>query len=164
MSYLQNTLLVGDYYKRTTMDYDSIFQVEDYSSMNILKIKEYINNCPPEWFTYTKAFENDTPERIAYSLYGNANYWDVVMLVNDADPFTLVPRNYDTLYKIAQNKVKKYETEVYGKSLDDKSYHRLVDKYISELQEKNEDKYRIKVIKSVYIQTFLQVGFEEGVF
>lgn len=165
MSRMKNTILNGNYTERADDETGTILtSVVDYASINLIKIYEFIDRLDPNWITNSRVGVNDKLERIAYQLYGNASYWDIIMILNKKKPFTCLPYDDDTIKEMAINKVARYKTLNYGSNLPNEDYDRLYNKYFDELESDNNSRFVIKVIKPIYIQNFLQLGYEEGIF
>jgi len=163
MNFLKNTLLVGEKYTRTDETGTLITVLEDYSSLNLPNLYEFINQCDKSWFSYIGIGFNDKLERIAHEIYGNAHYWDIIMIINEKSPFDCLPYDDDTIKKMANNKVERY-INITGNLLPVNSYKRLYNKYLKEIEDENEDRYILKIIKPAFIQEFLQQGYERDAF
>lgn len=164
MSYLENTILVGDTMTRADSTGSFLTILPDYFSLNLPDIYEWVDSLDTDWFTYVRIDFNDTLPRVAYEAYGNASYWDIIMVINEKTPFDCLPYDDDTIKSMAANRASKYKADVYGTSLDATSYTYLYNKYLAELEADNDDRFIIKIIKPSYIQEFLQLGYEEDMF
>lgn len=163
-SYFKNSILVGDTTERVDQTGTLITVLPDYFSLNLPALYEWFDTLSDDWFTYVRVHFNDTLPRIAYEAYGNATYWDIIMLINDKSPYDCLPYDDDTLKTMATNKAIQYKERVYGNTLDSDSFTRLYDKYLTELESENDGRFIIKIIKPSCIQAFLQAGYEEDKF
>lgn len=164
MAFYSNTILVGDTLTREDSTGTESAILPDYFSLNLPELYDWIDECDDDWFTYIRVDFNDTLPRLAYEAYGNATYWDIIMLVNQKTPFNCLPFDDDTIKSMATNKASKYKDDVYGNTLDSTSYTNLYNTYLAELEADNDDRFIIKIVKPSYIQEFLQLGYEEGMF
>jgi hypothetical protein len=142
----------------------NIYDISDYNSINISKILTYVENSDPSMFDWYQIEDNDKIERISLEIYGNANYWDILTIINKHNPLFEMPFDFDTLSKFATNQIDKFIDKVYKKSLSkleyDEMYSKLVSKYVA-----NNEMFRvIKIIKPSRMNGFLQDGHNLGIF
>lgn len=156
-NYLKNTILN---YDRKTVDG---YSVSDYLSKNIPDTLEYIDSLDSSFFSWHQVQNNDSIERIAHELYGNADYWDILLLVNHKNPLTQMPYHYDAIYETAESEVQTYIDDVYG-DLPQGEHNILLEAISKELTVENEEFRIMKIVAPSKINTFLQKGFEDGYF
>jgi len=164
MSRMKNTLINGERTTRSDETGTILTSVVEYTSINLSNIYDFMDSIDENWITRTRVGVNDKLERISYQLYGNVSYWDIIMILNKKTPFTCLPFDEDTIKDMAINKVARYKSKVYGANFPTQDYERLYDTYFKELEEDNNSRFIIKVIKPIYIQNFLQLGYEKGIF
>lgn len=157
--YLTNSVI--NFTNRTVNNYD----VEDYFSMDFNKLSEYIDSCPSSWFDWYQIPNNSKIEKISLDIYGDANYWDILILINHRNPIFDMPYEYDTLYDLAEDRINEYINDVYvNKSLDETAKTIMIEAYKERLVAENELLRVIKIVKPTRLQTFIQGGYEQGYF
>ena len=134
---------------------DKLLKISNYKSLDILKIKKFIKDCPSEWFSYIKVLNNTNIEKIAFDIYGSADFWDLLSLINDRSPLFEMPYDFDVIEKMTEKMVSDYEKYVYKKPLPESSRERLRNKLASKISDNNESLRIIKYIKPVYVYEFL---------
>lgn len=155
MEHLKNKVL--NYENRTIGNYN----VEDYFTFNVGKIQGFIKDCSNDFFEYYQLNDDDKLERIALELYNNANYWDIVLLINDMDPLFSMVYNYDTISSMAEDKANKYLEDI-GTSVPSSHADYLASKYEAIFNKENDSKRIIKIVKPNRMQDFLQLAREKG--
>jgi len=140
------------------------YSVVDYTSLDLQKMRAYINSIPQDSFEYFNVVNGDRFERIALQLYGSSNYWDVLLLINDRHPLTGLPFDFDTISNLAESTILSYESIILKKPVPSKSREILYTKYEHELFVENEAQRLIKIIKPSKMADFIQTGFNIGVF
>lgn len=158
MTELINTIVK---YDRRTLDN---YSVVDYTSKNIKNIQEYIDSLDDDLFDWYQMEDNDKLERIALELYGNADYWDILLIINERNPLFQLALDFDTLAKIATSKVLKYEEVVYKASIGAQANKEMDEKYNFEYVTDNEDYRVLRIVKPSRVFEFLQGGYEQGYF
>ncbi len=159
MPYLKNSIINFD--NRTINGYS----VEDYFTINFVKVNEYVLSCPTDWFDWYQLQDNDKLEKIALDIYGDADYWDILLIINKKNALFDMPYDYDTLLNMADYKTAAYEKDINkSKSLPSVTRIAMVnafkEKYISD----NESFRIIKIVRPSKIQAFVQGGYELGLF
>lgn len=156
--YLTGTLI--NFTRRTVDGYS----VPDYNTRNFTEIKNFINNLPSDVFDYYMVQNNDNIERIALELYNNPDLWDVLLLINNRDPLSFSPFDFDTVVNLSEDKVQEYEANVYNISVPQKEREIMYTQYEKTRVQENESDRIIKIIKPNRIGAFLQSGHELGLF
>lgn len=134
---------------------EKLLKVSNYKSLNILKIKQFIKDCPSEWFAYVKVLNNTNVEKLAYDIYGSADFWDLLVLINDRSPLFEMPYDFDVIERMTEKMVSDYEKYVYKKSLPEEARERLRNKLASKISDNYESLRVIKYIKPTYVYEFL---------
>ena len=102
--------------------------------------------------------DDDKLERISYSIYGTADYWDILLQINDRNPLFQMPYNLDATFDIAESMWNNYSDNVYFQSpLDSNLLQSLIDEEIERLKEKNEFYRFIYIIKTSKMNEFLKI-------
>ena len=134
---------------------EKLLKISNYKSLNILKIKQFIKDCPSEWFAYVKVLNNTNVEKLAYDIYGSADFWDLLVLINDRSPLFEMPYDFDVIERMTEKMVSNYEKYVYKKPLPEEAKERLRNKLASKISDNNENLRIIKYIKPTYVYEFL---------
>lgn len=169
MAYLKNTL---QSYDRSAVPMDDIegsgakeiYSVTDYTSVDHSKVRDFIDTLSLDYFDWYQLQNNTNLEKVALDLYGNADYWDIFIIVNHRNPLFEFPYDYDTLVSMAENKVAEYTSKVYGQELSTEAYNALLENYKNELVTDAEKFRVIKIVKPTRVYEFLQKGYEAGLF
>lgn len=161
MAYLKNSIV--DFTNRTLNGYD----IEDYFTFDLKKILEYIDTCTDDFFEWYQLDNDDKLERLSLELYGDADYWDILLVINGRDALFDMPYNFDTIDDFADSYASAYRElvgihglTVYG---DDHNEH-LKEQYVEKFR-KEHDAFRvIRVVKASRMQEFIQKAYEHGCF
>jgi len=156
--YLQTTIL--KYTPRTVNSYI----VSDYRSINISNIQAYIQNLPNNMTDWFSVDDDDKWERLSLQLYGIADYWDILLVLNQRQTLDGLPFNFDVLSNLADTKVLTYINTVYGKTLPTAEHNLMYNKFEQERTTTNEQKRIIKIIKISQMNKFLQDAHNLGIF
>ena len=157
MSYLKNTLI-----KFNTRKTDN-YTINDYHSRDLTLTHTLVDNNP-DLFDWHSRTNGDNIESVAYDLYGNADYWDILVIINKHNPLYDSPRAYDFIVSSVEERIKDYADNVYGKDLPEPAYNDMYDSFLEAHEVENESFRVIKIVKPNKIQEFLQIGFELGYF
>lgn len=169
MAYLKNTLQNFD---RLTIKMDDIenknvseiYSISDYTSLDKVKMNDFINSLDSTMFDWYQLQNNSNLEKVALDLYGNPDYWDILIVVNHRNPLFEFPYDYDTLTNIVESDIADYISNVYGKDLTNISYNALYENYKNKMVADAEIWRIIKIVKPSKIYEFIQRGYEAGVF
>jgi len=162
MAYLKNTIINFDNSDHTILN--TTYSVEDYRSLNLNKILDYIEVCEDNMFDWYQLQNNANLEKVALDLYGNPDYWDILIAINGRNPLLDLPFDFDVLESFSESKAQSYVDKVYGKDLSESTKLELIDSYRKKFQTRNEELRVIRIVKPSMIQKFLQKGYEEGCF
>jgi hypothetical protein len=139
--------------------------LEDYFTFDLKGVLEFVENYKDDHFDWYLMTDDDKLERIALELYGNANYWDILLLINGKDALFDMPYNFNTISELGSNLADKYAEHI-------STFLTLSDAHIAEMATIYEEKYRrenesnrlLKIVRPEYMQTFIQRAYEEGYF
>jgi len=162
MAYLKNTIINFDNSDHTVLN--KTYSVEDYRSLNLNKILDYIDNCEYDMFDWYQLQNNANLEKVALDLYGNPDYWDILIAINGHNPLFDLPFDFDVLESFSESKAQAYVDKVYGTELSEETNLELINSYREKFQTRNEELRVIRIVKPSMIQQFLQKGYEEGCF
>lgn len=168
-TYLSNTLLKFDNLEAETFDIGGLtitetYSVKDYTSLNFKEINDFINAMDQTMFDYYQLQNNTNLEKLALDIYGNPDYWDIILIINHKNPLFEMPYDFDTIDLFIETKIASYETDINKNPLSTIAYNNMYKKYSEDRIELNELWRLIKIVKPARLQEFLQRGYEEGVF
>lgn len=169
MAYLKNTLQT---YERMAVSMTDIegsgttetYSITDYTSVDHTKVRTFVDSLTLDYFDWYQLQNNTNLEKLALDLYGNADYWDVFIIVNHRNPLFEFPYDYDTLVNMVENKITEFTSKVYTKELSVEAYNALFENYKNEMVNDAEKFRVIKIVKPTRIYEFLQKGYEAGLF
>lgn len=146
--------------KNTILKYDKIaggnFLAENYTSKkmkNILAMPELSNS---DWIEYIELYDNQTIEQISFILYDSADFWDILVVINDIDPLFDMSYEFDILEQLSENKVQKYLADYSGFYKTD-TYDRLKELVLQRQIDQNEINRQIKIIKPEKLYDFINL-------
>jgi predicted PhzF superfamily epimerase YddE/YHI9 len=146
--------------KNTVLKYDKIgslsFISEDYTSKKMSNIRELPELSNADWVEYIELYDNQTIEQISYILYDSANYWDLLIVINNIDPLFDMSYEFDILEQISENKVQKYLADYSGAYKND-TYERLKALTLTKEVDKNEVNRQLKIIKPEKLYDFISL-------
>lgn len=174
---------MANYLKNSILKYNRIdmgdYSVPDYGSLNMVAIQQYVNSCDYKWFDWYRMDNNDNLERIALELYGNPDYWDILMVINNKNPFD-VPLDLDAICSTIEYKIAEFESKLtketdtvntfntkYGvvsTKLQPKTYLTFYDELEKIESAKSEKNRTMLIVKPTYITDFIKGGYDKGVF
>jgi hypothetical protein len=169
MAYLRNSII--DFDQRVTKITDingsgalKNYDLEDYQTLNLIKVFEYVESCNDNLFTWHQLQNNDKLEKVSLDLYNNPDYWDILLVINRRNPLIELPYDTDTLLEFAARKTENYINDVYGKDISQETLEVLTATYEKKFIEDAEKFRVIRIVKPEKIHDFLQKGYEEGCF
>lgn len=132
------------------------FIVTDYFSKDI-----FINDIFSTLEEYLELYEmddDDKLERISYEFYGDTNYWDLLLLINNLNPLFQMAYNFDILTDEVTTKIDLYSNVIYSHppltpERKTAGYNYLLDK----LTTQNEQNRSIYVVKPNYLNDVLGI-------
>jgi len=138
------------------------YNAADFRSKDIIQLKKFINNLPQNAFDYAMVPDNDNFMRISLKLYGDMNFWDVLIAINGRDSLAGLPFDFDTIDVISNDKIIEYETFVYGKTVPEPQRTELLNLKKTELDVLNEGHRVIKYIKPDVLGQFIQTAYDNN--
>jgi len=169
--YFKNSLLkfkTQEYYDEkgvTQKDGKSVtLIVPDYKSIDFNKVYKLLSMCPESWFQWVKLQNHTNLEKLAFDLYGSANYWDILLIINGRMPLFEFPYDYDVIELIVDNMTDEYIKRTYKKEVSDKVRERIRLMFSDKVAEDNERYRYIKVINKAHLYDFIRLGYEYEIF
>lgn len=173
MSQLQNTIY------NFPKEIQGSYNVAQFSRNFIFKIKDLPEVQDPDYFYYYDLEENETLELLAYKLYNNENYWDIILAINGSDPLFDLYFSFEAVADFAKDKVAQFEANPYNRKLPLESdiqsngqtvkenYPNFIQDYLknlwnAEFLATNDSRRTIKVIKPYRMQDFMRVLRDNG--
>jgi hypothetical protein len=146
--------------KNTILNYEleelDEFIVSNYFSKNI-DIYNLLNSLG-EYLDIYQIQNSDKLERIAYELYGNTDFWDILLLLNDRNPLFEMPYEYDLLEDYALNRANYYKLVLYANApLIQTRTDALMSEILSETVASNEEYRIIYIIKPEKMNNFISL-------
>lgn len=136
--------------KNTILKYDKIesqkFIAEDYTSKKFRKILTVPELSNTEFIEHIELMDNQTIEQISFILYGTADYWDLLVLINDIDPLFDMVYEFDVIETISEKTVSNYLSDYSGLYKQD-TYARLKTLILNRNVQESEERRTIKIIK-----------------
>lgn len=160
--YLQNKVYKPNCYFRIPTKASNDIAVSDYRSINMENLRNVINSFPPEYFSYIDISPDVNMEKIALDIYDNADYQDLLYVINDRCPIVDIPYDYDVLVEQTHRRVQDYQKKI-RKTLSEKDYKRLYDKYEDEILKENNAKLELKYIKPEFLYEVVSYAYSLGV-
>lgn len=102
MEYAESTEEPIDGYKEL---YNTVYR--DYQSLNIDSVINFYKSYP-EAFIKVNAAPGISPEMLAKKLYNDTSYWDLILIINNKNYFTDLPRENDLVTVEVEELVKSY--------------------------------------------------------
>lgn len=169
MAYLKSTLQTYSKMAKQMGDIegsgvDETYSITDYTSVDHAKVRSFVDSLPANMFDWYQLQNNTNLEKVALDLYGNADYWDIFIIVNHRNPLFEFPYDYDTLVNMVEIQINDYVANVYGKDLSTEAYNAMYENYKNKLINDTELFRVIKIVKPSKIYEFLQKGYEQGLF
>lgn len=163
MAYLKNSIV--DFTNRQIEQYI----IEDYFTFDTRKVSEFIASCDAdkrrEYFDWYQVQDDDKLERIAYELYKNEDYWDILLVINARDPLYDMPFNFNTLAEFGEQKAIRYAEKInnqYDLPQEHIDYMQAV--YQNEYEEQNEALRPLRIVKPEKLQEFIREAYDNGCF
>jgi hypothetical protein len=121
-TYLTNRIIKFETRENTMSDIEKsgvteTYVYQDYTSKNWEEIKSWIDSLDSDFFDYYQLQNNPSIEAVAYDIYGIADFWDIIMIINDRNPLFDLPYDYDTLTEFVESKIEKFKEKIYGDTL-----------------------------------------------
>ena len=152
--------------KNTIIDPDlreiNEFIYKDYTSRNYKTILNIPEIYDTEYVDFVTINVNQTMEQVSYNLYGSADYWDILVLINDRDPLFDMPYDFDILTTLAQAKIDKYR-ENYSGVFNQVTMDSLQANLLTKLEAESDSFRTIKIIRSNKLASFLKIYRETNI-
>lgn len=110
---MKNTLLTFDK-EEVDINNGTLF-VSDYFTLNHNIRDIVLEDTEPDFAKYLRIVEvpdGMTYEGISYMLYNTSNYWDLIVLLNDDDPLSGLPRCYDVIVASAEREIETIDKRI----------------------------------------------------
>ena len=134
------------------------FEIDNFTEKK--KIPNVILN-QIDYYEFIEIPDNQKIEYVAYDLYGDTKYWDIILLLNGLqDPLEL-PNSHSYVVDRATENTIGYMN--YYKITDEEVYQKVYNNYYQEELEKNEKYRMIKVVKPHKIISFEKAIRRAGV-
>lgn len=134
--------------------------VSDYFSKNI-QIGDF--SIYSDFITTFKLETNDKLERVSYVLYGTADYWDILLMLNNRDPLFQMTYDYDLIDRASIKYAQLYSETYSNGPLNEEDFNSMKDKRDVELEELNEQYRKIYVVKPQRINEFILLLKSQGI-
>jgi hypothetical protein len=155
-------MLVNTKNTNRTIDTD---EIQDYFSFDVKEVIRNIDSINSDYFDWYQLADDDKLERIALEIYGNADYWDILLLINGKDPLMGLPYNFDTLSAFADETVELYNSTVSTFSpLSESHKEYLKGIYEEKYRAENEANRVIRIVKPERLQEFIIMAYDLGYF
>ncbi len=137
---------------------NSTFNIKNYNSMCLNKIKTYLQGLSSKYLLYLKVENDSKIEKICTDYYGTDNYCDLILLINQRDMVFDMAYSNDIVLSAIESDIEQYRNKVFkdpykqfSKTAYDKLYKKLSDEYYN-----NNNKFKyIKVINSAHISSVI---------
>jgi len=151
--------------KNTILNYDETLSgtnknnhitAQDYTSKYFRQLQLLKELKDSELVEHLELTDNQTIEQVSYILYDTADYWDILVLINNIDPIFDMVYNFDIVSDVADAKLEKYYDD-FSVYINQTSKDRLREAFLKEEVKKNEDRRTIKVIKPTALSEFIKI-------
>lgn len=146
--------------KNTILNYNTIssaqFTSRDYNSKKFKQILDLPELTDSDFVEHVELFDNQTIEQISYNLYGSANFWDILILINNRDPLFGMSYEFDIIEDEAQTLVTNYINE-YSGSHETETFTKLKELVLNDKVDLNEEKRTIKIIRPDKLGEFIKI-------
>jgi len=151
--------------KNTILNYDetlsgtsngTYINAQDYTSKHFRQLQLLKELKDSEFVEQLELVDDQTIEQVSYILYGTADYWDILVLINTIDPIFDMAYNFDIVSDVADAKLEKYYND-FSVYINQASKDRLRKAFLDKEVQKNEDKRVIKVIKPTALSEFIKI-------
>ena len=147
---------------KTKLDNQEVYAY-DFKSLDYSDLKSFVNSNP-EAFTTVNVDANHSIESVAKTLYGDSNYWDLILLLNNREMIEDMPKSTDILADEVKSKTLNYFQDYKGNipTYEDSEGNQksLIDLYyeskIKQETESNVQSQTFVVLKPEYKKQFLR--------
>lgn len=140
-------------------------QLEDYFTFDLKKVLQYVDTCTENYFDWYQIQDDDKLERISLELYGDPDYWDILLIINGKDALFDMPYSFDTVSKLGEELANRYASHI-SNFLDLPQSHvdYMATIYEEKYRRENENNRLLRIVKPSYMQEFIQKAYEHGCF
>lgn len=152
--------------KNSILEYDFLesddYSYRDYTSKDYSKIRTLDEVDSDEFISYYQAADGDKLERISYEIYGSADYWDLILIVNGIDPLFGMPYGFDLIESSINDLIDQYNLDFFANALPVTHVADLKTIFIGKAITENEELRTIKIIKPTKLHEFLKIARDKG--
>lgn len=137
---------------------NTTFNITNYNSMCLNKIKIYLQNIDKANLLYLKVDNDAKIEKICLDYYGNTDYYDLLLIINQREMVFDMAYSNDIILSAIESDIENYRNKVFKDPYKDFSVlskNNLTNVLYKEYEEKNSKLKYIKVIKADYISTVI---------
>lgn len=137
---------------------NTTFNITNYNSMCLNKIKIYLQNIDKANLLYLKVDNDAKIEKICLDYYGNTDYYDLLLIINRREMVFDMAYSNDIILSAIESDIENYRNKVFKDPYKDFSVlskNNLTNVLYKEYEEKNSKLKYIKVIKADYISTVI---------
>ena len=144
------------------------YEYRDYTSRDYLIIYDMEELNDDYYIEYVQIQDNDKIERISYQIYGTADYWDLLILINSRDPLFDMVYSYDMVENSVYSDLDEYDNTNFNSKLSTLTINNeiyldtLKEGFLNKAIEANEDLRTLKIIKPSKLQEFLKIARDKG--
>lgn len=161
-TYLKDTLFnFSKYYEHTGLE--NTLNVYDYKSIDWNNLTLYLQNIDSSWYGEVTIQPNTNLEKVSLDLYDDANYWDVIMLVNGMSPLMDIPFEFDVISDTTQEKLDNYENNILKRTIPEDLRLQLYQQYEDEMISENNSMLTLKYILKDRLYDFILGLYDIGI-
>lgn len=137
---------------------NTTFNITNYNSMCLNKIKIYLQNIDKANLLYLKVDNDAKIEKICLDYYGNTDYYDLLLIINQREMVFDMAYSNDIILSAIESDIENYRNKVFKDPYKDFSVlskNNLTNVLYKEYEEKNSKLKYIKVINADYISTVI---------
>lgn len=123
------------------------FNIKDYNSVNLIKIKSFLNSLSNSYFVYLKIEVGANIEKVCFDYYKSTDYCDLIMMLNDRDIIYDMPYQSDIILEAIEKDIDRYRSKVFRNTFD-----KLSDRAYKDLENSLSNKYNSNNSKFLYIK------------
>lgn len=130
------------------------FRIKNYNSINLYEIKIFLSDLDKNYFVWIKLNTGETIEKAVYDYYGNDDYYDLILFLNEREMLFDMPYSYDYILNSIDAELNNYTYKVFGtlkNELSENAKTKLTDRLDNEYSDRNQHCLYMKVIKREYI-------------
>ena len=121
--------------------------VRDYTSFYFNEFENFLN-AYNDYFEIVEVSENEKIEKLSYDLYGNENYADLILAINNENFLWSCPYDQDVIMNITDSVLHEFASELNLESFNESdSYKDFENKIKDNIEELNSKKKYFKIPK-----------------